>query len=68
MSMGTNLIRLTDDAANDSNPAWSPDGAWLAFESDRGGTSDIWIMRHDGSDAQNLSDGSSDDSFPSWGQ
>ncbi len=27
--------RLTRDLANDSNPAWSPDGNRIAFDSDR---------------------------------
>lgn len=31
------LSRLTDDDAIDLQPAWSPDGRWLLFASDRGG-------------------------------
>jgi TolB protein len=34
--------RLTDDAALDARPAWSPDGERLVFESTRGGASDLW--------------------------
>jgi Tol biopolymer transport system component len=32
----------------DANPAWSPDGAWLAFATTRPGTLQIWAMRPDG--------------------
>ena len=24
-------------------PAWSPDGAWLAFSTDAGGVADVWL-------------------------
>jgi Tol biopolymer transport system component len=32
------MTRLTTDPANDFNPIWSPDGRWIVFSSDRGGT------------------------------
>ena len=35
--------RLTADPALDSSPAWSPDGAFLAYASDRSGVMNIWI-------------------------
>jgi Tol biopolymer transport system component/imidazolonepropionase-like amidohydrolase len=35
--------RLTHDAFVDTDPAWSPDGAQLAFSSDRDGSMDLWI-------------------------
>ncbi|MCM3905657.1 MAG: protein kinase [Pyrinomonadaceae bacterium] len=41
--------RLTDDAAQDIVPRWSPDGGWIAFLSDRGGKYEIWKVRPDGS-------------------
>jgi len=41
--------RLTDDAAQDIIPRWSPDGAWIAFISDRGGKYEIWKVSPDGS-------------------
>ncbi|MEK7830218.1 MAG: hypothetical protein AAB401_03985, partial [Acidobacteriota bacterium] len=42
---GAPLQRLTDDAAQDIMPRWSPDGGWIAFISDRGGKYEIWKVR-----------------------
>jgi eukaryotic-like serine/threonine-protein kinase len=46
---GTPLHRLTDDAAQDIVPRWSPDGEWIAFLSDRSGKYEIWKVKPDGS-------------------
>ena len=35
-------IAVTDDAATDWNPVWSPDGGYLYFASDRSGSMEIW--------------------------
>jgi eukaryotic-like serine/threonine-protein kinase len=45
---GSPLRRLTDDAAQDIVPRWSPDGNWIAFLSDRSGKYEIWKIRPDG--------------------
>jgi TolB protein len=37
-----NLVRITDDPAIDTEPAWSPDGQTLYFNSDRGGAPQIY--------------------------
>jgi Tol biopolymer transport system component len=41
---GSNLTRLTDDAAVDAYPAWLPDGSQLVFVSDRDGTPDLYAL------------------------
>jgi dipeptidyl aminopeptidase/acylaminoacyl peptidase len=40
---------VTNHRANDRWASWSPDGAWIAFTSTRGGNSDIYVVRADGS-------------------
>jgi Tol biopolymer transport system component len=43
---GDNLTRLTNHAAIDDQPAWSPDGTKIAFTSDRGGgDEEIYVMK-----------------------
>ena len=39
-----------------SQPRYSPDGAWLAYVSDESGADNLWIARSDGSDARRVSD------------
>jgi Tol biopolymer transport system component len=46
--------RLVSSSRYQNNPAFSPDGRRLAFESDRSGTSEIWLCSADGSDPQRL--------------
>ncbi|MCB0053131.1 MAG: PD40 domain-containing protein, partial [Caldilinea sp.] len=46
------VTRLTDDAAEDGLPTYSPNGEYIAFVSDRGGAWGLWRMAPDGSDVQ----------------
>ena len=39
------VTALTDDRAKDVEPAWSPDGAWVLFRSDRDGVSNVYALR-----------------------
>src|SRR3982751_1639950 len=36
--------RITDDPADEEKPCWSPDGAMLAFSSDKAGNRDLRIV------------------------
>jgi serine/threonine protein kinase len=40
-------VLITDDAAVDWNPVWSPDGRYLYFSSARGGSVNLWRVRID---------------------
>jgi Tol biopolymer transport system component len=40
--------RLTDNLAGDLVPSWSSDGSQIAFDSDRDGNRDIYVMNADG--------------------
>ncbi len=47
-------------------PAWSPDGARLAFVSYRDGNGEIYVMRADGSGARRLTRHRGEDLSPAW--
>jgi Tol biopolymer transport system component len=45
---GDGMRRLTSSPAWDVFPAWSPDGRKIAFDSDRMGNFDIWVIEVEG--------------------
>jgi Tol biopolymer transport system component len=62
---GDHLRRLTDNAATDSAPAWSPGGRKLAFASTRDGNSEIYVMDADGAGTpMNLTNHPGSDQLP----
>jgi len=46
-SEGKNKTRITNDAAIDWNPIWSPDGRFIYFLSDRSGSMNVWRVAID---------------------
>jgi len=44
---GEGAVPVTNDSAVDWSPVWSPDGNYLYFSSDRGGSMNIWRVRID---------------------
>ena len=54
---GGQPVQVTNDAAMEIDPAWSPDSTRIAFASDRGGHMDLWVRDlRDNRDSQ-LTDG-----------
>ena len=44
--------RLTNNPAIDTSPCYSPDGAQIVFNSDRGGSQQLYVMNADGGDVR----------------
>ena len=65
-SDGSNPRPLTDHPAEDRSPSWSPDGQHIAFDSERDGRAEIYVMDSDGSNPRRLTDHSAEDRSPSW--
>lgn len=64
---GRSVQRLTVAALSYEEPlAWSPDGQWLLFGTDRDLNTELYRMRADGSQVQNLTRLSSDNRFAAW--
>jgi Tol biopolymer transport system component/actin-like ATPase involved in cell morphogenesis len=66
-------VQLTNDPANDADPAWSPDGTRIAFASQRNPDApqtpkdwDIYVVSAQGGTPQRLTTDPSDDQDPSW--
>ena len=47
--------QITRDGTNNERPRWSPDSRWIYFISNRDGSSQIWRMDADGSNARQIS-------------
>jgi Tol biopolymer transport system component len=60
------LTRLTDNPAEDNQPAWSPDGSRIAFTTNRDGNNEIYLMNADGSNQVNLTNSTANDHYPTW--
>jgi Tol biopolymer transport system component len=63
---GDNPTNLTNNAAIDFAPAFSPDGTKIAFVSNRDGNYEIYVMDSDGTDPVNLTNNAAEDVNPNW--
>src|SRR5438445_9299743 len=63
---GSNQVDLSNNSAADSRPAWSPDGAKVAFDSKRTGNSEIFTMDANGANQIDVTNSSATDQRPDW--
>ena len=63
---GSNPRNLTNHEGDDFGPAWLPDGRYIAFDSDRDGDREIYLMAADGSNVRRLTDREGMDGLPTW--
>lgn len=60
---GSGQMRLTNDAARDIDPAFSPDGLLITFVTNRDVDYEIYVMNVDGSNPTNLTNNAARDEF-----
>jgi TolB protein len=60
------MRQITNVDAINTAPSYSPDGSQITFESDRGGTQQIYVMGADGSGQNRISFGKGRYSTPVW--
>jgi Tol biopolymer transport system component len=63
---GSNPVRLTNNAAYDYGPAFSPDGKQIAFASNRDGNYAVYVMSSDGSNSKRLARNAGLNTSPAW--
>jgi serine/threonine protein kinase/Tol biopolymer transport system component len=62
-----NVRKLTSNGCDDWGPSWSPDGVWIAYYSNCNGERNIYKIRANGDDSQQLTfESGSYNWFPSW--
>ena len=65
---GSTERRISNHPATDDAPAWSGDGRWIAFHSDRSGNDDIWLQETDEPyRAYRVTSHYADDAYPDLG-
>jgi Tol biopolymer transport system component len=69
MDLATGVVKTLFDAGStidDAAPAWSPDGRQIAFESDRDGDKELYVMNADGSNVRQITQNTIHDEGPAW--
>jgi Tol biopolymer transport system component len=65
-AVADDAVPLISDPSDEWNPAWSPDGTRIAFDSNRNGSQDVWILTLATGDVFQLTDASGVDGWATW--
>ncbi|HKD45199.1 MAG TPA: S41 family peptidase [Candidatus Angelobacter sp.] len=60
------IQRVTQSFSREGDPAWSPDGRWIAFVSDKSGREEVWMAHEDSTGLKMLSEGDGEKSAIQW--
>lgn len=60
------ISRLTKSYTRETSPVWSPDGKWIAYESDQSGQDEVWVSGADGKNARKLTSADTEKSSFAW--
>jgi tricorn protease len=60
------IQRVTQSFSREGSPAWSPDGKWIAFVSDKSGRDEVWMAHEDGTGLKELSEGDGEKANIQW--
>ena len=63
---GSGVTRITDNAAREIYPRFSPDGSLIAFSSNRAGNYDVYVVSATGGKPRQLTFHSADDNVVGW--
>ena len=63
---GHTAKQLTNSPKQDRHPRWSPDGKWIAFESNRSGSMQIYVINAATGETKQVTDIATEASMPMW--
>lgn len=63
---GSGITALSNSHGDDRDPAWSPDGKYIAFTSERDGNTEIYVMSAEGSDQTRVTNSPENEHHPQW--
>jgi TolB protein len=63
---GTTPLAVSSGVGNDTQPAYSPDGQWILFRSDRDGDGEIYVVNVSSGVETRLTVDGADDGKPAW--
>ena len=66
-SLTTGDLRQLTWGDSDQSPQWSPNGEWLAFQSSRSGSPQVWLLPTRGGEARQITEFDSGISALTWG-